>query len=402
MDFRIIAFSLICVVFLGSCSENDTKTSHPYLEEVLSNLLDIKSATYFSRAESWAPGDTVPSTVLHNYYKAFDNPSDTTIGTSWIALDREDTTKFNSVYDGNMLAFFLHERKEILLDSFKVKKLTFRPIPTPFYQYTSDIIKYALTTDDSISIDQNKSGDTLYVKLSIHEDKQVEFFGKAFYMPESPYGYTDPTSRYELWIDKSTGLPFKYRREMEHNISLETVSNPKFNTRNFKGFVSGSYLPAGYKILHQEENKKAESPHNLMGKKAPDWLLTNEYLEKVGLSEFESTVVLIQFTSVNCGPCRASIPFLNKLSTQYDKEDFDLVAIESYTSNTNVLSNYRKRTGLDFKFLMSEKEVNSKYNILATPVFFILDENRIIRSVHYGYGGAPTEKEITENINQLI
>lgn len=399
---RFFALSLSCMLFFEACSENNTKTSHQYLEEVLSDLAEIKSATYDSHSESWAPGDTVPSIVQHEYYKAYDNPSDTTIGASWVVLDGEDTSQIKSVYDGNVHAYFNHEVKEIFLDSFKVRKLPFRPITVPFYKYTRNILEYALTTDDSITIDQNESGDTLYVKLTIHEDKQVEFFGKAFYIPEPPHGYMDPTSRYELWIDKSTGLPFKYRREMEHNISLETVSNPKFNTQNLNDFVAASYFPAGYEIWQKGENRKTKSPHKLLGKKAPDWLLTNEYAEKVGLSEFESKVVLVQFTSVNCGPCRASIPFLNKLSTKYDKEDFDLVAIESYTSNTNVLSNYRKRTGLDFKFLMSEKEVNSNYNIQGTPVFFILDENRIVRSVHYGYGGAPTEKKITESINQLI
>lgn len=189
---------------------------------------------------------------------------------------------------------------------------------------------------------------------------------------------------------------------MEHNISAETVSNAEFNTLNIEDFVAASYFPAGYEIRQYGEKRKVESPHELLGKKAPEWLLTNEYGEKVGLNEFESKVILVQFTSVNCGPCRASIPFLNRLSSAYDKEEFDLVAIESFTSNTDVLSIYRKRTGLDYQFLMSEEEVNSKYNILATPIFFILDEDRIIREVFRGYGGASTDKKITETINKLI
>ncbi len=402
MHYRMIILLMACLVFFESCSDNETETPRQYLQTVLTHLEEIKTAIYFSRGETWAPGDTVPTRVHSSYYKAYDHPADTALGASWVRLNSEDTTQLKFVYDGNMRAAISEEKKAIVIDSFKVRKLPFRSVKVPFYQYTRDVLEYALTTQDSVSLDFNDLGDTVYVKLTIHEDEQVEFFGKAYYNPEPPYGYQDPTSIYELWIDKATHLPYRYRREMEHNISTEAVSNAAFNTLDIKDFVAASYFPADYEIRQYGEKSKVASPHELLGKKAPEWLLTDEYGEKVGLHGFESKVVLVQFTSVNCGPCRASIPFLNSLSSAYDKEDFDLVAIESYTSNTNVLSTYRKRTGLDYQFLMSEEGVNSQYNIRATPIFFMLDEERIIREVIIGYSGASTEEQITQAIDQLI
>lgn len=398
----MIIFSMGCILFLGACSSNISKTSNQYLKEVLSNLEEIKSATYSSYSETWAPSDTMPSQVLLKYLKSYDNPTDTTIGASWVVLKSEDTTRLEYAYDGKMQALIYEEQKEIKIDSFKVRKLPFRPIDVPFYKYTQDILKYALTTQDSITLNFKDLGDTVYVKLTIHEDRQVEFFGKAHYIPKSPYSAQDPTSRYELWIDKSTNLPYKYRREMEHNTSVEIVSNAKFNTENSEDFKAASYFLAEYTIIQYGEETKVASPHKLLGKKAPEWILMNEYGEKVGLNQFEGKVILVQFTSVNCGPCRASIPFLNRLSSAYHKKKFNLIAIESFTSNTNVLSTYRKKTGLHYPFLMSEKEINSKYNIRATPIFFILDKDRVIQKVFDGYGGTSTEKEITETINKLI
>ena len=402
MNYGVIIFSLSCMLFFGSYSGSKIKTPRQYLKETLTNLREIKSATYFSRREAWAPGDTVPSIVQFHYYKAYNNPIDTTLGASWVALEHKDTTKLKSAYDGHMYATVFEEEKGILIDSFKVRKLPFRPMSVPFYFYTRDILEYALTTTDSVSLDFNDLGDTVYVKLTIHEDRQVEFFGKAHYMPENPYSKMEPTSRYELWIDKSTKLPFRVRREMFHNISTETVSNAELNSLNMENFVAATYFPAAYEVRQYGEKRRTESPQELMGEKAPEWLLTNEYGEKEGLKELTSKVVMIQFTSVNCGPCRASIPFLKKLSSMYSKVKFDLVAIESFTSNTHVLTTYRKRNDFAYKFLMSEEEVNKAYNIRATPIFFILDENRIIREIIRGYGGASTDKEITEAINKLI
>lgn len=391
-----------CIVLLGSCYDSETTRPRQYLEAVISNLEEIKSATYDSYREAWAPGDTLPSVFGHSYYKIYVNPADTALAVSWVVLKSEDTTQIEFAYDGRMRAWVDEDKKGIVIDSFKVRKLPFRPVSVPFYQNAQDILEYALNTKDSVTLNFNDLGDTLHVKLIIHEDRQVEFFGKAHYMPASPVGLQNPTSGYELWILKSTGLPYKYRREMGHQISVESVSNAHFNALKIEDFVVASYFPADYKIRQYGEKTNMAVAQGLIGKKAPEWVLMNEDGKSVSVREFQSKVVLVQFTSVNCGPCRASIPFLNRLSSAYNKEEFDLVAIESFTKNTNVLSTYRERTGLNYQFLMSKEEVNSQYSIRATPIFFILDEDRMIREIVRGYGGASTEEKIIKTIDGLM
>ena len=111
---------------------------------------------------------------------------------------------------------------------------------------------------------------------------------------------------------------------------------------------------------------------------------------------------MIQFTSVSCGPCRASIPFLKQLTSEYKTADFDLVAIESFNRNSNVLNNYKKNNDFYYNFLISTDELNSKYQIKATPVFIIIDENRIIRNIINGYGEGTTDEEIRSALSDLI
>ena len=390
------------LVVLSACSENPNEQKKEILNTVLSNLEEIKSAEFVSNGEAWAPGDTVPAVKVDRRYIAYDNSVDTSIGASWVVLDNEDLTQLQFAYDGQMRASVYKEEKGIMIDSFTFRKLPFRPVSTPFYWYTRDILQYALTTEDSITLDVENLSDVIHVKLTIHEDQQVEFFGRAHHMPVPPYGHQDPTSRYELWINKSTLLPYKYRREMEHNISTEEVLSVEFNMHEIIEFNAASYFPADYEIRQYGDRSSGPKPHELMGKVAPEWMLTDEYGEKLALQDLKSKVILLQFTSVNCGPCRASIPSLNRLASQYDPEDLVVIAIESYTKNTNVLTTYRKRTGLEYPFLMSEKKVNSAYNIRGTPVIFILDADRIIQEVVNGYGGESTDNQIIESIDRLI
>ena len=111
---------------------------------------------------------------------------------------------------------------------------------------------------------------------------------------------------------------------------------------------------------------------------------------------------MIQFTSVSCGPCKASIPFLNKLTSAYDKKDFDFVAIECSANSLRALQFYQNKNAINYKFLKSTKVVLKDYGIGGFPVFFILDKNRVIKKMFNGYGEITTDKKIKDTIDELL
>jgi len=394
-----LTFVLIGILLLfNACS--DDKNSKAYLKTVLNNLEQIESASYYTTSEGWAPGDTSAYAIYHNYFKEFNNPLDTTIGASFVSLLQDDTTRMDFCYDGNMRALVYEDDKTIVLDSFNVRKLPFRPLTPPFFNYTKSIIKYALETKDSISMVFDEFGDTLHLSLSIFEDKQIEFFGKPYPM-DNKYTFGNNDSKYEIWINKSNDLPFKLRREMFHDISVRTCRDVEFDKMNIEDFKASDYFQTDFSIqtygLGIRKSKKI-----MEGKVAPDWVLKNTNNQAFALKDMKSKALMIQFTSVSCGPCRASVPFLNKLGSEYKKEDFDFVAIEGFISNTSALKSYQNKSDISYKFLMSTKDVTKSYEVKSVPVFFILDENRVIRKVISGYGEETTDKTIRDAINELI
>ncbi len=395
----IISSSLFLVLF-AACKEN--YTSKAYLKTILEKLSTIESASYFSTVENWNPGDTAASFVVTEFVKEYNNPADTTIGAKFVNLDSLTKTKAAFCYDGQMKAVFYNDEKEIIIDSFIVRPLPFRPLNPPFYNYVTSIVNYSLTTQDSISLEMEEHKDYVFVRLAINENEQVEFFGKAFHMPPSPYNDGDNTSIYELWIDKKTDLPYKVRREMSHNISVITCRDTEFNKLDITNFNASDYFPSDYEIrpygYRQDNNKKSA----LLNKEAPTWTLQTADNQSISLSDLKSKVLMIQFTSVSCGPCRASIPFLRELQKVYKESDFDFVAIESTSNDTHALKSYMKRNQFNYKFLLSTKEVLKDYSVSSYPVFFILDENRIVKDVINGYGKGTTDNEIRTIINELI
>lgn len=396
---KITIYTLLLALLLFQACKTDY-TNKAYLEKVLSNIEQIESATYLIKGEYWPLGDTVPSITQNSYIKEYTNQADTNIGASYVSLLQNDTTQMSFGYDGIRKADVHKGSKRIIIDSFNLRKLPFRPVKPPFFNYTKNIIKYALETSDSISLNLEDLGDAVHLKLKVYGGKPLEFFSKAYYYG-FPFVFDDDFSRYDIWISKSNDLPYKVNREQPYEIYSQTCSNVELNKLDINDFVLTDFFQSDYKVVPYSIGKRTKKS-NFLNKKAPDWILVDADNNTIALKNLKSKVILLQFTSVSCGPCKASIPFLKQLVTEYDLVDFDFVAIETNTKNSNVLNNYQHRNRFDYKFLMSNKEVNKHYQVQAVPVFFVLDKNRIIRKVIHGYRKDTVDKQIRDAINELI
>jgi len=393
----LIFILMIFSILMSSCTSSGTKDV--YLRKVLANLEQIKSATYYSTISAYSPGDNSAYGIQYSYFKEYINLSDTSVGASFVKLMQSDTTRMEYCYDGRIRAWVNWDERTYVTDDFQNNPWPFRVIMPPFVTKAKSIIQYALATKDSIMINTQDFGDSLLFNITIY-DHVVEFVGK---LPvyETPLGsMIGETSRYEIWVDKSNDLPYRIIREMPHNSSDEVISNVKLNTLRIDDFNVSEYFPADFK--HYTQNRKTTAVSELIGKVAPDWTLNDLDNKSIALADLKSKVLMIQFTSVNCGPCKASIPFLKQLASGYKNNNFDFVSIESYSRNSTVLKKYRNKNDFNYKFLMSTDSITERYNIKATPVFFILDANRVVRKVITGYESGTTDKKIRDAINELL
>ena len=394
---------LIGFIVLLSCACSQQKSQEKYLESVIRRLEKIQSATYLERRETWNPYDSDPVYDMQFYINAYDNPQDTTIGASTIEFHADDTTHFRFAYDGKARILVSDEDKKLVIDSFKFnKELPFRLVNPPFYNYTKNIINYMLTTTDSITIEQAESYHANHFKLTIHEDRQVEFFGKAFKIPTPPMNGEDPTSVYEIWIDKKTNLPYKVRREMSHNISQTTVSDSVFNLISIRDFNPADYFPADYKIVYYREASTIQRNSSLEKAPAPGFTLFDTRNNQISLQEIESEVVLLHFTGIGCGPCLLSIPFLEQVHNTYPEEKVSVLSIETWNSKEKTMRNYQTKHEFTFPFLKSDDYIAENYKIAGVPAFFIIDKNKTIRKIFNGYDENNSDRLIQEYIDELL
>ena len=147
---------------------------------------------------------------------------------------------------------------------------------------------------------------------------------------------------------------------MSHDISVSTCSNLEINKLTINDFNATDYFPKDYEIVKYSDlyiKIYGATASELIGKKAPDWILENIEAQPVSLADCKSKIIRINFTGIGCGACQAAVPFLKQLKELFTSEEFELIAIESWSRKVSAIRNYANRKELNYTILNATHEV---------------------------------------------
>lgn len=392
--------AILLIIILQFCMFGIDAQNTKYIRQVLNTMEEIETYRYFLYSAGSASGEGIVFNSHQNYVLEYTNPLDKEIKASYIKKHAQDTSKINYIYDGTIYTSFDWETKQIEIEDFEnyPENAPF-PVLAPFFSNVKSILEYMLAPNDSVELTQHDYGDSLMFGIKVY-DKVIEFNGTPFYFdcPSSPA--KRKVSQYEVWIDKASNLPYRMKRTMPHQISYQICRNIEFSAEKAQPIRAEFYFPADFTIT--DRKSKVISAHKLKGKKAPSWALNDLEGNEFVLDEVKSKVVLIQFSGVGCGPCHAAIPFLRQLNSEYNKQAMTLISIEGWNRDAENLKRFTLKNNIDYYFLLSTDEVQKKYNVMGVPIFFVLDQNRIIQSVIIGYQKNVTDSDIRKAINELL
>ena len=102
-------------------------------------------------------------------------------------------------------------------------------------------------------------------------------------------------------------------------------------------------------------------------------------------STYLGRVTYVDFWASWCGPCRLSLPALNRLSKEFDTADFGVVAISVDYVDEDVLD-FLKRYPVDYPVAI-DKTGNSgrDFAVAGMPSGYLIDRDGLIREVHVGF-----------------
>lgn len=135
------------------------------------------------------------------------------------------------------------------------------------------------------------------------------------------------------------------------------------------------------------------------GAKAPDFSLLDTSGQTVSLSQMQGKVVVINFFTIWCMPCREEMPDLNAIYKEYKDKGLAMVGI-CLNVDPNQLRFFAKQMKLDYPVLVGTDKVNKDYGeIVGVPTTFIINrQGQIVAKVV----GAHSKADFLKIIQPLL
>ena len=112
-------------------------------------------------------------------------------------------------------------------------------------------------------------------------------------------------------------------------------------------------------------------------------------------------VTYVDFWASWCGPCRLSLPALNRLSQEFDPNDFSVVAISVDYVDEDALD-FLVRYPVDYPVVIDKSGDSGRaFAVAGMPSGYLIGRDGLIREVHVGFRKGD-EQVLRERIQSLL
>lgn len=364
------------------------------VHQLLGRLYEIRAAAYLLKQERFLPGGKEAIDDSLYYYLEFICPQDLRVGARYIQSLAGDPAGVLLLYDGEMQVQIDHENGIIKKRKCRDSSGQMAGIYVPFFTRIKGLLNFILESKGRKII---LTGETnRYIKVEFPQHMIISMERRARDVTFSP-GIKKPYSKFEIQLD-SDGLPVSLQSENSLGKCDESLISLEINHLELSGYDFSKHIPENYR---EQTPDIITSLPDLTGQKAPDWTIQDIEGRKYSMSDLHGKVIILHFTAMGCGSCILSFPFLKRLAMEYAGE-INLVSIEIPGPNPKVLYQYLTKEGINYPHLLGTSEMIEKYKVRSIPVFYLLDQHKIIRYRFLGFRPGSTDRKIRELIVLLL
>ncbi len=119
------------------------------------------------------------------------------------------------------------------------------------------------------------------------------------------------------------------------------------------------------------------------------------------LKEYRGKVVLIDFWSITCPPCRRAVPHLVSLYEKYKSQGFVALGVSFDRKDMEGLKAFVEKYSVTYPVLLGNMDVARAYGVRSIPSMFLLDKQGRIRLHRIGFN-EEIGNEIEEKLQTLL
>jgi thiol-disulfide isomerase/thioredoxin len=139
-----------------------------------------------------------------------------------------------------------------------------------------------------------------------------------------------------------------------------------------------------------------------VGDSAPNFKLPRlETKGNIQLKSYRGKVVYVDFWASWCGPCRQSLPALNKIYKKLRKKGFVVIAINLDEEKPDAMA-FLKQFPVGYPTARDIKGTTpDNYGLQGMPTAYLIDKKGKVRLIHEGFKKADTA-ELSQKITALL
>ena len=103
----------------------------------------------------------------------------------------------------------------------------------------------------------------------------------------------------------------------------------------------------------------------------------------IRLAELRGKIVVINFWSTGCAPCRGEIPELNKLVQQYKGKNVVFIALAT-DEDERIVRTFLKEVPYAYQIVINAGQAAAQFGVPAYPTHFVVDQNGRIAATMVG------------------
>lgn len=135
-----------------------------------------------------------------------------------------------------------------------------------------------------------------------------------------------------------------------------------------------------------------------VGQKAPDFTLSDPEGNTVALKDLSGQVVMLNFWSAACPPCREEMPHMQAVYDELKEQGFTILAV-NVNDHPVLAGNFMQENGYTFPWVKDDLTVSRLYEVQFIPKTVMIDGRGIMRQIIVG----PVSKDqLREMVMKLL